>query len=81
MLRGLTTVNYWASDVEAAKGWYTKLLGLKPYFERPGGGSPAAYVEYRLGDSVPSSRRCRGPRRCGRLLGRGRRSGSLRPAP
>jgi predicted enzyme related to lactoylglutathione lyase len=49
MLRGLTTVNYWASDVEVAKAWYTKLLGIEPYFERPGDGGPAAYVEYRLG--------------------------------
>ncbi len=50
MLRGLTTVNYWTNDVEAAKGWYAQLLGIDPYFERPGGGAPAAYVEFRLGD-------------------------------
>ena len=41
MLRGLTTVNCCASDAEVAKGWYTKLLGIEPYIERPGGGSPA----------------------------------------
>jgi predicted enzyme related to lactoylglutathione lyase len=50
MLRGLTTVNHWAADMEAAKAWYAELLGIEPYFERPGGGEPAAYIEFRLGD-------------------------------
>lgn len=44
MLRGLATVNYWADDLEAAKEWYAELLGVDPYFERPG------YYEFRLGD-------------------------------
>jgi len=44
MLRGLTTVSLWAADLPAAKSWYTELLGIDPYFERPG------YVEFRLGD-------------------------------
>lgn len=44
MLRGLTTVSYWAEDVEAAKRWYAELLGIEPYFERPG------YAEFRVGD-------------------------------
>lgn len=44
MLRGLTTVNYWAADHAAAKQWYADLLGVAPYFERPG------YAEFRLGD-------------------------------
>ena len=44
MLRGLTTVSFWAADLPAAKSWYTELLGIDPYFERPG------YVEFRLGD-------------------------------
>ena len=44
MLRGFATVNYWADDLEAAKGWYAELLGIEPYFERPG------YYEFRLGD-------------------------------
>ena len=35
MLRGLTTVNFWAADMAAAKKWYTELLGFGPYFERP----------------------------------------------
>ncbi|MFD7612545.1 VOC family protein [Streptomyces sp. NPDC059828] len=44
MLRGLTTVSFWAADLPAAKAWYTELLGTEPYFERPG------YAEFRLGD-------------------------------
>ncbi len=44
MLRGMATVSYWAADHAAAKRWYTELLGVDPYFERPG------YAEFRLGD-------------------------------
>jgi predicted enzyme related to lactoylglutathione lyase len=44
MLRGLTTVSFWAADLAAAKKWYAELLGIDPYFERPG------YAEFRLGD-------------------------------
>ncbi|WP_118972102.1 VOC family protein [Taibaiella koreensis] len=44
MLRGFATINYFAADHEAAKEWYTLLLGMPPYFERPG------YVEFRIGD-------------------------------
>ncbi len=43
-LRGFTTISYWAADLEAAKRWYTDLLGIEPYFQRPG------YCEFRLGD-------------------------------
>jgi catechol 2,3-dioxygenase-like lactoylglutathione lyase family enzyme len=50
MLRGLTTVNFWAADMAAAKKWYTELLGFGPYFERPLGVEPPQYVEWRLGD-------------------------------
>ncbi|GAA5037994.1 catechol 2,3-dioxygenase-like lactoylglutathione lyase family enzyme [Thermocatellispora tengchongensis] len=50
MLRGPATVNFWAEDLEAARKWYTELLGVEPYFERPGGGRPAAYYEFRIGD-------------------------------
>ena len=49
MLRGLTTVSFWADDVAAAKKWYAKLLGIEPYFERPDSENPA-YVEFRFGD-------------------------------
>ncbi|MFG2981935.1 VOC family protein [Streptomyces sp. NPDC048258] len=44
MLRGLATISFWADDLEAAKAWYTELLGIAPYFERPG------YAEFRIGD-------------------------------
>ena len=49
MLRGLTTVSYFADDVAAARDWYTELLGIEPYFARPVDGPPA-YVEFRIGD-------------------------------
>ena len=44
MLRGLTTVVYFADDLEAAKQWYTEVLGIEPYFVHP------PYIEFRLGD-------------------------------
>lgn len=44
VLRGFTTISYWAADLEAAKRWYTELLGVEPYFQRPG------YCEFRIGD-------------------------------
>ncbi|WP_351222713.1 VOC family protein [Streptomyces sp. NPDC002133] len=44
MLRGLTTISFWASDLDAARDWYTELLGLPPYFDKPG------YIEFRIGD-------------------------------
>lgn len=44
ILRGITTLSFFAADLVAAKKWYTDLLGVEPYFERPG------YIEYRLGD-------------------------------
>jgi predicted enzyme related to lactoylglutathione lyase len=50
MLRGFATVNYWADDVEAAKHWYAELLGVEPYFARPGPDGRPAYVEFRIGD-------------------------------
>jgi predicted enzyme related to lactoylglutathione lyase len=49
MLRGLTTVSFFADDIPAARDWYTELLGIEPYFTRPVEGPPA-YVEFRLGD-------------------------------
>ncbi len=45
MLRGLTTISFWADDLDAARAWYTDLLGLPPYFVRDG------YIEFRLGDA------------------------------
>lgn len=49
MLRGLTTVTYFADDVAAAVSWYAEVLGVEPYFVREVEGSPA-YVEFRIGD-------------------------------
>jgi len=43
-LRGISTVNFFASDLEAAKKWYSDFLGVQPYFSAPG------YIEFRLGD-------------------------------
>jgi predicted enzyme related to lactoylglutathione lyase len=48
MLRGLTTVSFWADDVSAARDWYTDALGIEPYFQRPEQGPPA-YIEFRVG--------------------------------
>lgn len=48
-LRGIATVSFYADDLTAAKNWYTKLLGIEPYFVRPEQGPPG-YVEFRLGD-------------------------------
>jgi catechol 2,3-dioxygenase-like lactoylglutathione lyase family enzyme len=47
MLRVLATINYWTDDMEAAKRWYSELLGVEPYFERAsapslGAASPAS---------------------------------------
>jgi predicted enzyme related to lactoylglutathione lyase len=49
MLRGLTTVSYFADDVAAAAAWYAELLRTDPYFARPVEGPPQ-YVEFRIGD-------------------------------
>ncbi len=44
MLRGLSNVSYYADDLEAAAAWYTDVLGVEPYYSRPG------YREWRIGD-------------------------------
>ena len=44
VLRGLATISFFASDHEAAKKWYSELLGVQPYFNVPG------YSEFRIGD-------------------------------
>ena len=49
MLRGLATISFWADDVLAARAWYSELLGIPPYFERPDAETPT-YIEFRLGD-------------------------------
>lgn len=35
MLQGLRTVGYDVADLDAAKAWYTALLGFGPYFDEP----------------------------------------------
>ncbi|GAA0933277.1 VOC family protein [Virgisporangium ochraceum] len=45
-LRGLANVSYWADDWNAAKDWYSELIGAEPYFLRDG------YAEWRLGDDL-----------------------------
>lgn len=44
VLRGLATINFYATDHQAAKKWYTELLGIEPYFSVPG------LTEFRIGD-------------------------------
>jgi predicted enzyme related to lactoylglutathione lyase len=50
MLRGLTTVSFWAADLEVAKQWYTELLGIEPYFNVPSEDGSLGYTEFRIGD-------------------------------
>jgi predicted enzyme related to lactoylglutathione lyase len=55
MLRGLATISFYANDLEAAKAWYAKLLGVDPYFERhfedpQSGEERLGDIEFRLGD-------------------------------
>jgi predicted enzyme related to lactoylglutathione lyase len=50
MLRGLTTISFWADDLAVAKQWYSELLGIEPYFARPNPDGTLAYLEFRLGD-------------------------------
>ena len=43
MLQGMSNVNVYAADLEAAARWYAEVLGLEPYYVTP------AYVEFRVG--------------------------------
>lgn len=49
MLRGLTTLTYFADDVAAARDWYAEVLGAEAYFARDAEGT-LAYAEFRVGD-------------------------------
>ena len=42
-LEGLRTVIYPSPDLDAAKAWWTRLLGIDPYFDEP------FYVGYNVG--------------------------------
>lgn len=72
MLRGLTTVNFFADDLSAARDWYTELLGIEPYFarevqERPRiSNSGSATTSTSWASSIVDSRRRAGPVRQGR---------------
>ncbi len=51
ILRGFTTISFWADDVAAAVAWYTELLGIEAYYLRDGPDGRLAYAEFRIGDS------------------------------
>lgn len=44
VLRGLSTISFYATDHAAATKWYSEFLGVEPYFNVPG------YSEFRIGD-------------------------------
>lgn len=50
MLKGLSTISFYADDVAAAARWYTDLLGVPPYFRRDNPDGSPAYLEFRIGD-------------------------------
>lgn len=50
MLRGMSTVSYFADDLEEARTWYAAFLGVPAYFERSTPDGVLAYVEFRIGD-------------------------------
>lgn len=43
MIKGLRTVVYKVGDLEKAKAWYSRVLGIEPYFDEP------FYVGYNVG--------------------------------
>jgi catechol 2,3-dioxygenase-like lactoylglutathione lyase family enzyme len=57
MLRGFATINYWTDDMETAKRRYAELLGVEPYFERPGPDGRLAYAEFPRSCAEPSGDR------------------------
>jgi predicted enzyme related to lactoylglutathione lyase len=48
-LRGLTTVSFFTDNMLAARKWYSELLGIDPYFQRPDADN-LGYIEFRIGD-------------------------------
>ncbi|WP_237047854.1 VOC family protein [Lentzea guizhouensis] len=46
----MTTVSYYADDLEEARAWYTALLGVEAYFEGRTPDGTLGYVEFRIGD-------------------------------
>ena len=51
MFRGIATVTFVADDPTAAARWYADLFGVAPYYAFPAPPAPAAYVEFRVGDT------------------------------
>ena len=49
IFRGIATISYWADNVKDARNWYSQVLGIEPYFQKPDADNPA-YIEYRVGD-------------------------------
>ncbi|GIF39639.1 VOC family protein [Actinoplanes xinjiangensis] len=49
MLRGFTTVTFFADDMASARAWYTEVFEAEPYFVRDAG-PEHAYLEWRAGD-------------------------------
>ncbi|WP_246002709.1 VOC family protein [Allorhizocola rhizosphaerae] len=47
----MSTLNFYVDDLNAAKEWYTEVLGIEPYFVREVEGRPA-YIEFRIGDHL-----------------------------
>ena len=43
-IQGLRTVMYHVADMEAAKKWYSDVLGIAPYFDQP-----AYYIGFNVG--------------------------------
>ena len=59
-LRGMATVSLWVDaehpgvPIDGGRhvvDWYTRVLGVDPYFVRPEPPAPPMYVEFRLGDN------------------------------
>ena len=50
MLRGMSTLTFFADDVEEARAWYASFLGIPAYFEHSTPDGVLAYAEFRIGD-------------------------------
>lgn len=50
MLRGMSTITYFADDVAEARAWYASFLGVDAYFERKMPDGSLGYAEFRIGD-------------------------------
>ncbi|MFD4669490.1 VOC family protein [Lentzea sp. NPDC058450] len=46
----MSTVSYFADDVNEARDWYASFLGVDAYFSRNAPDGVLGYVEFRLGD-------------------------------